>query len=136
MGSRESGRPKYSAQVHADIVKNLEAGAFKKHAAEAVGVSINTLTQWLQWGDEGREPYAQFALDVERAIARDAVRNQTIISAAAAGEHKGDWKAAAWNLERKFPKLYGAMTAGHDATRTGRDIVFSPWKQSAATPEN
>jgi len=127
MGSRESGRPKFSADVHRRIVEYLKGGAFKKHAANACRISHHTLDLWLQWGSEGREPYVQFAIDCEEAIAFDAIRNQLIISKAARGEHPGDWKAAAWNLERKFPKLYGPMSAGHDVPITEKP--FSPWKQ-------
>jgi len=136
MGSKESGRrPKYSAALHAKLIEYLEGGAFKKHAANAVGISANTLAAWLKRGEDGEEPYAQLALDVEKAIAKDAVRNQLIISKAAQGVHLGDWKAAAWNLERKFPKLYGSMAAGHELPVS--DKPYSPWKQPAGeTPES
>lgn len=130
MGNRESGKPKYTPEVHRQIVDALKVGAFKKHAANAAGISERTLADWLQWGAEGREPYVELLRDVEQAIAADAVRNQTIISKAAAGEHAGDWKAAAWNLERKFPRLYGSMASGHD--QVPADKPFSPWKHSEA----
>lgn len=120
---------KYTPELHRKIVDALRLGAFKKHAANSVGVSEQTLGTWLQWGAEGRVPYDRFLHDVEQAIAADAIRNQTIISKAAAGEHSGDWKAAAWNLERKFPRLYGHMAAGHD--QVGGEKPFSPWKQPA-----
>jgi hypothetical protein len=130
MGSKESGRrPKYSAAVHAAIVKSLEAGAFKKHAANAARISIDTLDDWIQLGVDGVEPYVQFALDVEAAIARDAIRNQTIISRAAQAEHAGDWKAAAWNLEKKHPKLYGRLAdAPPIAPVEPVERPHSPWK--------
>lgn len=125
MGSKESGRPKYSTDVHDKIVEALKLGCFKRHAAAAAGISWRTFEQWLQWGDEGREPYASLAYDCEVAIAEDAKRNQAIVSKAAAGEHAGDWRAAAWNLERKHPKLYGQLGIGHELT----DKPYSPWKQ-------
>lgn len=131
MGSRESGKSKYSPEVHAKIVKNLQAGAFKTHAAQAAGISHHTLDVWLKWGREGREPYAQFAEDCEQAIAEDAVRNHLVITKAALGPIEGDWKAAAWLLERKFPDLYGQIAALR--ALTGGEKPFSPWKAAPNT---
>lgn len=125
MGSKESGSPKYTPAVHAKIVEALELGAFKRHAAAAAGIGWRTLEQWMQWGDEGREPYVSFAHDCEVAIGKDALRNQAIVSKAASGPHAGDWKAAAWNLERKHPKLYGTLAIGHERQA---ERPFSPWK--------
>lgn len=129
MGSKESGRSKYTPEVHAKIVEALKLGCFKKHAAAAAGIGWRTFEQWLTWADEGREPYTTLAYDCEVAIGEDAKRNQAIVSKAAAGEHLGDWKAAAWNLERKHPKLYGNLGIGHD--KPAGDKPFSPWKLPA-----
>jgi hypothetical protein len=134
VGSKESGSPKYTPALHKQLVEYLRGGAFKKHAANACRLSLNTFEQWLAWGAAGREPYARLAIDCDQAIAQDAIRNQLIISKAANGEHLGDWKAAAWCLERKFPKLYGAMAAGHEGVAQG-DKPFSPWKLTAV-PNN
>jgi len=138
MGSKKSTRWKsaYTPEVHKKIVKHLQNGAYQVHAANAAGVSMTSLLKWVGLGREGVEPYVQFAIDVDRARADDAVRNQTVISAAAVGKIPGDWKAAAWNLERKFPKLYGKrqmqdnvddqlpLGAADDADKTE---VHSPW---------
>lgn len=110
MGGKGSGRRDlYTAEVHSKIIKALEAGAFKVHAAWYSGISDKTLELWLRKGIRGEAPYAKLYEDVQEAISKDAVRNQGAISAAAIGEHKGDWKAAAWNLEKKHPRLYGSM---------------------------
>jgi hypothetical protein len=132
MGSKKSGRYKlaYTPELHAAIVKSLRHGAYQVHAANGAGISITTLQRWVKLGRNGVEPYVRFAEDVDRARAEDALRNQAIISAAALK----DWKAAAWLLERKFPKLYGRRPAmdnvddlpppaeGDDDT-----TVHSPW---------
>jgi hypothetical protein len=127
MGSRRSGRPRYNAQVHATIVKHLKAGAFLAHAAEAADVSVDAAKEWLAKGLEGDKRYQRFALEVRRLRAEDAIRNQAVVSTAAMRHHEGDWKAAAWNLERKFPKLYGhaamqaAVTVRPSAADGGTD---------------
>lgn len=137
MGSKKSGRWKlaYSAELHKEVVASLKRGAYQVHAANAAGISITTLQRWVKQGREGVEPYVQFAIDVDRARAEDALRNQAVISAAAVGKVPGDWKAAAWNLERKFPKLYGRramMDNVDDAVPSTDDdsdntAVHSPW---------
>ena len=126
------GRPtKYNATVHEQIVKALEAGAFKKHAAEAAGVAIQTFDLWLQQGRDGREPYVRLLRDCEAAIARDAIRNQAAISRAATTAAPGDWKAAAWNLMKKHPRLYGGLPDPPEAPARVEPPVYSPWKDGA-----
>lgn len=91
--------------VHTTIVEHVRLGAYKTHAAQAAGVSYDAVADWIKRGfNTGEEPYHTFAVEITRALAEDAIRNQAAISKAAAS---GDWKAAAWNLERKHPKLYG-----------------------------
>ena len=139
MGGKGSGPPKYNATVHETIVTALKAGAFKKHAAAAAGVSCEALEDWVRLGLEGDKRYAQFALDVEAAIAFDAIRNQAVITKAAAGPHAGDWKAAAWNLMKKHPRLYGGVQSPEAPARSATpsptaDVeppVYSPWKDAA-----
>lgn len=144
MGNKNSGRRlRLTQEIQDKIVEHLKAGAFKSHAAAAVGLSRMTIDEWLRRGSEGEEPYAAFALAVNAAIAEDAIRNQGIISRAAFQDAPGDWRAAAWNLERKHPKLYGHRqerrhdeeqpkpNADRDAIPTGtiddHDLVISPW---------
>jgi hypothetical protein len=108
MGGRGSGRrPKYSQAVHETVIKKLKTGAFLKHAAEAAGVSVDAVNDWLARGEAGDKRYEQFYLDVRTEQAEDACRSHACITTAMVKHHAGDWKAAAWNLERKYPKLYG-----------------------------
>src|SRR5262245_56961242 len=109
MGGKGSGREQYTPEVHEKIVQALEAGALQSHAAWYAGISDRTLYKWLRKGEPGEPQYVKLYADTQEAVAKDAVRNQNAISAAAVGPHKGDWKAAAWNLEKKHPKLYGSM---------------------------
>lgn len=102
---------KYTDEIGAAIIEAVRGGAFRKHAAAAQGVTESALNHWLVRGREGVDPYAAFAIELDRAVAEDAIRNQSIINAAAAGltgRPAGDWRAAAWCLERKHPTLYGA----------------------------
>ena len=132
----------YSAELGDEIVAAVREGAFVQHAAAMVGVSEAALAEWLELGREGREPYATFATELDRAIAEDAVNNQRIINAAALVRDKttGDWRAAAWNLERKHPALYGQRQPLAETPPPpvpsprpggGGDTVYSPFKRAA-----
>lgn len=141
MGSKKSGRykPAYNAAVHADIVRRLNRGAYQVHAANAAGVSMSSFEQWLAAGRNGIEPYVAFARDVDAARALDAIRNQNVINAAAAGtlSRRADWKAAAWNLERKFPKLYarGRGDTEREDDRTAPAAAVAPGAAAGAGGE-
>ena len=86
------GRPtKLTAKVHAEIVDWLDKGAYKKHAAEAAGVSVDAVDLWLGKGEpeDAPEPFRKFFLDVRKAQAKHVVDRQAIITKAAIT----DWKA-------------------------------------------
>lgn len=139
MGGKGSGTKKYTPEVHAEIIEALKTGCFKCHAAWSVGINPTTLDDWLERGARGEAPYEQFYIEAMMAIAHDARRNQQAISAAAVGgKYKGDWKAAAWNLEKKHPKLYGRIAelellrkAEIAAAKQHLDKPYSPWKPPA-----
>ncbi len=97
-------KTKLTPPVHAQIVSYIAAGAYLKHAAESAGISHQAARLWMSRGKSGEEPYASFRKDVNAAQAKDAVRDVQVISKAGV---EGDWKAAAWKLERKHPKLFG-----------------------------
>ncbi len=81
----------------ADILTALKVGATYKVACEFARVGYTTFHEW-------REKDAVFAENVEAATATCAVHYLTVIQAAA---NEGDWKAASWLLERRWPEDYG-----------------------------
>lgn len=114
MARRGRGRPLRLTQVvHDTIIKHLKVGAFRRHAAEAAGVSEDAVNSWLTRGAAGEKAYVTFYEDVRKVQAEDAIRSQSVITRAQLAHIDGDWKAAAWNLERKYPKLYGAQAGPH-----------------------
>jgi transposase len=124
---------KLTPVVHGKIIGYLGADAYLEHAAEAVGVGRATVYDWLRRGeaDEPEEPYASFAADVRKAQAESVVRSLIVISKA---EQSGDWKAAAWKLERKHPKLF-AQTSRHELTgKDGGEISISPTRIEIVAP--
>jgi hypothetical protein len=67
--SKRSGKPRYNIEVHATIVRHLKAGAYKAHAAQAAGVSVEAVDDWLALGRAGDRRYADFARDVDGGVA-------------------------------------------------------------------
>lgn len=100
------------------IVQALRAGAYIEDAAEAAGVGESTVYAWIKRGQEyapdlakglasvpaSHRPYVEFAEAVEKARASAVVFNIALIRQAAIA---GNWKAAAWWLERTRPGQYG-----------------------------
>lgn len=134
------GRPsKLTPEAKARILEALESGMFLKHAAEAAGVSASTLHLWIQkgagtWKDRegGRElppdpEFAAFAADVAAARAKAVERCLRTITKAAA---EGDWRAAAWFLERACPDEWGPRekVEGVPIPRT------QPWERPPPRP--
>lgn len=106
-GGKKKGRPtELNKTRHLALIRLLKAGVYKAHAAAVVGVSADALNNWIRWGEEdpAREPFASLARDVRKAEAQHAAGMQKVITHAADG---GDAKAAMWDLERRYPKLYG-----------------------------
>lgn len=69
-------------------------------AAEAAGVSSVTVYRWRQ---STRSPYREFAAELEQALGEAEARYVNHISQAA----ETTWQAAAWMLERRWPKRWG-----------------------------
>jgi hypothetical protein len=116
---RERGPYKLTKEVEETILRHLKTGAFQKHACEAAGIEYRTMKVWLDRADEGERRYLEFAIAVRKVQAEDAIRSQSIITRAQLGRIDGDWKAAAWALERKYPKEYGQVQAGASVTLRG-----------------
>src|SRR4030088_75665 len=73
------------------ILRALESGMSRTHAAARAGISPSTFDAWLTDPDFEREVLAAESACQERALAviRDAAQDQ--------------WQAAGWLLERRFP---------------------------------
>lgn len=94
-----------------ELTRLLRAGAFLETAAAAIDVTSATLRNWLRYARKGDTRYQPVARAIQQALAEFETRTQECVTAAAEG---GDWKAAAWLLEKRFPKRWGAMAQGGD----------------------
>lgn len=113
------GQPtKLNADVQERILEAIRAGNYNDTAAKYAGIGVSTFYSWMERGRRERERaaalntapdakealYLDFMEAVERAEAESEVRDVAIIARAAA---TGTWQAAAWRLERKYPRKYG-----------------------------
>jgi hypothetical protein len=96
---------KLTPDLHAEIVRLLEGGNYRRHAAAAAGIDERTIRNWIKWGtgDAAREPFKSFARDVFRAENTAIADNVLSVQKAAAD----DWRAASWFLARKAPGEWG-----------------------------
>jgi hypothetical protein len=105
---RKPGRKtKLTPEVEETILRHLRMGGYRNHAAMAAGIGVSTFEDWMMRGADGEQPFADFRVKVDKALAEDGLRNQSIITRAAVSRVAGDWRAAAYSLEKKFPKDYG-----------------------------
>lgn len=68
-----------------------------------LGIAYTTFTEWLTRGAKGEAPYAGFLMKVYKAVAKS---EQAMIERLRK-HNKDDWRSIAWELERRWPGVYG-----------------------------
>jgi hypothetical protein len=94
----------------------IRGGADLQTAAHFAGFNVQTVYRWLELGqrenerlDRGENPddsasaYLELWLQLRKARADAVMRNVAQIQKAA---NQGEWKAAAWWLERQLPDTF------------------------------
>jgi transposase len=90
-----SGRPtKYTPEITQKILDAIRLGAPFNQACNAAGIHVDTFIEW-------RKRYSEFAEAVKEAEGQGVQNWLTVIETAA---NNGNWQAAAWKLERRFPQ--------------------------------
>ena len=101
------GRSKLTDNSQQVIVDAILLGMYQEQAALLAGIHRGTFYRWMERGQTGLpedEPYRDFRDAVEKARAEAEARKLKAIHIAA---DTGTWQAAAWWLERSFPKRWG-----------------------------
>lgn len=106
------GRPtKFDDQVADRICEAVSLGCTFALAAQAGGIDPETLRSWKARGREGEEPFSAFLGRIKKAEGEAANEALRVIRDAA---KEGTWQAAAWLLERRYPKSYGRQNLRAD----------------------
>ena len=93
-----------TSELQETMVKLLEDGVQVKHACEYVRISEGCYYNWFKRGEkEGKGIYYEFMKSCSEARAKSARHAIVMIRKATLK----DWRAAAWFLERAFPKQWG-----------------------------
>jgi hypothetical protein len=90
--------------LQAKIAKHLRAGNSVKDTCDFVGIGETAFYEWIKRGDRGDTRFVSFAKVTRRARADGRGKCVNTIKTAA---REGDWKAAAWFLERSDPVNWG-----------------------------
>lgn len=114
------GRPsKFTPDRIEKILEALKSGCYVETAAIYAGVSPQVIWAWCERGRKERErldvfpdakpnatevPFIEFLEEIEKARATAEIRAVMQVQRAAAD---GTWQAAAWYLERSYPKKWG-----------------------------
>ena len=109
-------KSKFIDAVTDRIMEALRLGATYELAAEYAGISRSTLYNWMEKGkDQDRGQYRTFLDIIKAAEAKGAIANLAMIETAA---RAGDWKAAAWRLERR----HGYTRDGYQAQQQQKEV--------------
>lgn len=104
-------KTKLTPEVQAKIVQALGVGTTREHACQFAGIGHTAFHAWLQKAEAGKSPYAEFAEAIKNAEGQAVVGWMAQIETAA---RTGNWQAAAWKLERRYPKDYGRQLVNQD----------------------
>jgi len=104
-------------EIQNKIVQYILLGSYVETAATASGISKETFYEWLRRGakakrmkeiPENEMQYVRFSDAVDHAVGQSEQRDLYRIEKAA---ETGDWRAAAWKLERRAPTRWGPKAA-------------------------
>lgn len=108
-------KSKLTPETQQKITEAIELGATYELAANYGGVAYNTFNEWMKAGEDAPAGVKrEFYEAVKEAEGRAAVKWLAKIEKAAS---EGNWQAAAWKLERRYPGDYGRTRTEH----TGKD---------------
>ena len=103
---------KLNAKRAQQICDYVAQGHTREVAAQACGIVSTTLYRWMKRGERQPDgPCGEFCRALKRADLEAELACLRQIKEAA--QH-GDWRAAAWMLERRYPEKWGRRRARRD----------------------
>lgn len=120
---------KLTKKRHDTLVKMARLGHYDCTAARFSGVDPSTLKHWLRKGKEQTEGiYFEFAEAYELAKAQGETR---LLSEITNAVEAGDWRAAAWILERKYPARWSKQNRVEVTGKDGGPLQMQPVNEKA-----
>lgn len=89
----------------------LEAGNYITVACEVVGIGYSTHKDWMSKGESDDPAFAHYRLYRQRIEVALAVGEDNLLKCVMAGAAMGEWRAAAFILERRFPERWAKRKA-------------------------
>lgn len=117
---KKKGKPRpptLTNAIRVAIVESVRAGATVTTACVAAGAARSNYYQWKKMAELGRAPYVGFMREVEQARRLFETEHVKVVNNAS---FEGDWKAAAWLLER-HPRTRRRYGASQRVEHTGKD---------------
>ncbi len=113
-------KTKYTAETLAKVVEAIKMGATHVLAAGYAGISEATFYKYMS-------EIPEFSEAVKNAEGTGAMIWLAKIERAASD---GNWQAAAWKLERRYPQMYGrtVVTNEHQGEQQIRVIMDAAWR--------
>jgi|SRR5690242_16069556 len=97
-------KSKYTPETVAKILEAIKMGATYELAAGYAGINYDTFNEW-------RKAKSEFSEAINNAEGIGAMIWLAKIERAASD---GNWQAAAWKLERRYPHMYGKTVQQHE----------------------
>ena len=100
---------KLTPELTREITSYIQDGNTPTISATLVGISPSTYFDWMSKGSNQQPGFMEFSESIKRACAQSIVNRVAHISRVA---DSGNWRAAAWMLERMAPESFGKLSHG------------------------
>ena len=125
---------KLTPELTREITSYIQDGNTPTISATLVGISPSTYFYWMSKGSNQQPGFMEFSESIKRACARSIANRVAHISRVA---DSGNWRAAAWMLERMAPESFGknstrAPEAGRQRLDNPQGVSIQKLKESIA----
>jgi transposase len=87
----------------AALCENLRLGLHFGAACKLADLCERTVFNWRKYAKEGKQPFASYVSDIEKA---EVQAEQVLVAKIQRAASSGTWTAAAWILERRWPERW------------------------------
>jgi hypothetical protein len=131
---RGRGRPTVlTLTLQRGICAALQVGAYIEQAVIYAGITKETYYDWLKKGETEQpgQPHRDFSDAVTQAQAASELSDLMVIDRAT---KRDEWRAAAWRLERKFPRRWGQQNREEVEAEPPQKPPYRPQKPKKTQP--